>query len=266
MPEGHTIHRAARDQSKRLVGGALRASSPQGRFRAGARRLSGRALERIEPHGKHLFYHWEGGRTLHVHLGLYGRFRLHRAPVPEPRGQVRLRLVGDEHGMDLIGPAACEIVDAKAEAKIRERLGEDPLRPDADPERLWDRVSKSRAPIGTLLLDQSAFAGVGNIFRAEALFEVGLHPEIRGRDLGRERFDALWSSVAAMMRASERINRIVARTPEEAGKPRSRMRGEERLRIYNKSSCLRCSGGVDAWEQAGRRVYACPRCQPRPIA
>ncbi|MFG0275488.1 MAG: Fpg/Nei family DNA glycosylase [Phycisphaerales bacterium] len=264
MPEGHTIHRAARDQTRRLAGRALAASSPQGRFRAGARKLDGRSLEHIEAHGKHLFYRWEGGLALHVHLGLYGRFRLHRAPVGEPVGQVRLRLVGDAHVMDLDGPAACDLVDAKAEAKIRARLGEDPLRSDADPDRLWARVGRSRAPIGALLLDQSAFAGVGNIFRAESLFEIGVHPDVQGRDLGRERFDALWASLRAMMRASERINRIVARRPEEVGKPRSRMQGSERLRIYKKERCLRCGGAVVSWEQAAREVHACPACQPAP--
>jgi endonuclease-8 len=264
MPEGHTIHRAARDQTRRLAGRALAASSPQGRFRAGARRLDGRTLEAIEAHGKHLFYRWEGGLALHVHLGLYGRFRLHRAPVGEPVGQVRLRLVGDAHGMDLVGPAACDFVDAAGEATIRARLGEDPLRADADPERLWRRVAASRAPIGTLLLDQSAFAGVGNIFRAEALFEIGMHPEVRGRDLGRARFDALWASLRAMMRASERIDRIVVRTPEEVGKPKSRMTGAERLRIYKKERCPRCGGPVASWEQAARVVYACRGCQPAP--
>lgn len=56
MPEGHTIHRIARDHSKLLEGRAIRVSSPQGRFTADAERVDGATLERIEPYGKHLFY------------------------------------------------------------------------------------------------------------------------------------------------------------------------------------------------------------------
>jgi endonuclease VIII len=72
MPEGHTIHRAALDQRKMLVGKALEVSSPQGRFSAGAEELSGQTCTAIEAYGKHLIYHFQLGSALHIHLGLYG--------------------------------------------------------------------------------------------------------------------------------------------------------------------------------------------------
>ncbi|HVM14166.1 MAG TPA: DNA-formamidopyrimidine glycosylase family protein, partial [Egibacteraceae bacterium] len=61
MPEGHTIHRLARDHRRDLAGRRIAVSSPQGRFVAGARRLDGRTLLDVEAYGKHLFYRWEGG-------------------------------------------------------------------------------------------------------------------------------------------------------------------------------------------------------------
>ena len=54
------------------------------------------------------------------------------------------------------------------------KLGPDPLRDDADPERLWQRMIKSRKPVGLFLMDQEAVAGIGNIYRAEILFKVGV--------------------------------------------------------------------------------------------
>ena len=55
MPEGHTIHRIARDRGKLLAGRVVRVSSPQGRFGADAERVDGAVLEkRIQPYGKHL--------------------------------------------------------------------------------------------------------------------------------------------------------------------------------------------------------------------
>ena len=56
--------------------------------------------------------------------------------------------------------------------KMSAKLGPDPLREDADGEVLWAKMQTSRKPVGLILMDQSAVAGVGNIFRAEILFKV----------------------------------------------------------------------------------------------
>ena len=69
MPEGHTIHRAARDQAPMVVRKVLAVSSPQGRFLDGAALLDGRRCMAVEACGKHLFYRFAGGDTLHIHLG-----------------------------------------------------------------------------------------------------------------------------------------------------------------------------------------------------
>lgn len=52
------------------------------------------------------------------------------------------------------------------------KLGPDPLRQDADSERLWDKMRISKKPVGGILMDQTAVAGIGNIYRAEILFKV----------------------------------------------------------------------------------------------
>ena len=58
--------------------------------------------------------------------------------------------------------------------KCAAKLGPDPLREDADPELLWERMHKSKKSVGLFLMDQAAMAGVGNIYRAEILFKVDL--------------------------------------------------------------------------------------------
>ncbi len=263
MPEGHTIHRLARDHTRAFAGHELRVSSPQGRFDQGARTLDGRRLESIDAHGKHLFYRWEGARILHVHLGLYGKFRWRRAPFPDPRGAVRLRVLSDERGFDLNGPTACELLDESACAKITARLGQDPLRDDVDVEAAKQRILKSRGAIGRLLLDQSVIAGVGNVFRSEAMFLTGIHPERPGNALTEAEFDALWRSLTDMLRTGVRYNRIITTDPKVIGKPRSRMSAAERLNIYKKETCPRCGAHVSSWELGARTVHACLRCQPK---
>ena len=72
MPEGHSVHRLARQFTDVFAGRRLAVSSPQGRFAAGAALLDGRVLLGGEAHGKQLFLNFEGGLVLRVHLGLYG--------------------------------------------------------------------------------------------------------------------------------------------------------------------------------------------------
>ena len=91
MPEGHTIHRIAIDHSRILRGKPVAVSSPQGRFAADALLVDGVRLKHLEAYGKHLFYHWANGLMGHVHLGLFGRFRVYRGEGPQDGPTVRLR-------------------------------------------------------------------------------------------------------------------------------------------------------------------------------
>ena len=268
MPEGHTVHRLARDHTKAFAGQKLIVDSPQGRFADEASLLTGRKMTNVLAHGKHLFYEWSPGRgaraganLVHVHLGLYGKFRLHKNPAPEPRGAVRVRMIGTEKTFDLNGPTRCEILSKADYQKLLDRLGQDPLKQNADPEVVWNRISKSRAAIGTLLLNQSVIAGLGNIYRAEILFLLGLHPEQPGSSLSREQFDQLWKLSVDLLAIGVRYNRIITVDLSQAGKPASRLKRDERLLVYKKTRCTECNAKIRKWELGARTMYACEKCQ-----
>jgi endonuclease VIII len=264
MPEGHTLHRLARDQRRDLARRPVRASSPQGRFAAGAARLDGQVLERTEAAGKLLFHHYEGGGVLHVHLGLIGVFRRQPAPPGHPVGQVRLRLVGETATWDLSGPNTCAVITADDAEALKARLGPDPLRRDADPERFVRRVRRSRTPIGTLLLDQSVIAGIGNVYRAEILFLHGIHPATPGRALTEETVRAIWDTTVAQLQLGLRRNRIVTIDPAELGTPIKRVRRGEGVYVYRQEHCHRCGTPTRSLTLGGRRISYCPREQPEP--
>lgn len=262
MPEGHTIHRAARRQNAVLAGHVLGASSPQGRFADGAAALDGRRLHRVEAYGKHLFQHWEGGEVLHVHLGLFGRLRERPTPPPEPRGLLRLRLVAPAATIDLSGPTACELVGEEGRDRIVARLGEDPLRADADPERAIADLARRRVPIGAALLDQRIIAGLGNVFRAEVLFICGIDPEREARSLSASELRCVWETSSRVLHDGvRRKGRIVTTDPQEIGRPPSRMRRAERTYVYRQEICRRCGSDVGAVSLANRPCYRCPDCQ-----
>ena len=260
MPEGHTIHRLADDHNRDFAGQILSVSSPQGRFASGARTLDGRQLVNADAHGKHLLYSWDR-KTLHIHLGLYGKFRRHKSPPPEPRGQVRLRVIGDHHAFDLNGPTACELLTKPKVKKLLDRLGVDPLRDDADPQKAWDKISRSRSPIGTILMNQSVIAGVGNVYRSEMLHVLNIHPERKSNTLSRTEFDELWQLIVDLLKIGKRYDRIIIANPEDVGKSRSRMNRKERLLVYKKEFCSCCEAPIETWKLAARNVFACPMCQ-----
>ena len=263
MPEGHTIHRLAREHNALLRGRPLRLSSPQGRFASDAAALDGRVLERAQPYGKHLFYVL-GDDVVHVHLGIYGKFEAHPSPAPAPRGAVRLRIATDEHVVDLRGPTVCERIRPEERDAILRRLGPDPLDPKADRERLWRSVRRRATPIGALLLDQSAIAGVGNVYRAEALYLLGIAPQRPASSLTRAEFEALWETLVRLMRTGVRLNRIVTTEPADRDRRRGRPSDADRHYLWRRTDlpCRRCGSSIRSADLGARTAYWCPVCQP----
>ncbi|RZQ59607.1 Fpg/Nei family DNA glycosylase [Amycolatopsis suaedae] len=267
MPEGHTLHRLARLHKRRYAGAPVGVSSPQGRFAREASILDGQVMVSAEAYGKHLFHDYGPLGTVHIHLGLYGTFAEQRLPEAEPVGQVRLRLAGATHWTDLRGPNRCELLTPPEVAAIVDRLGPDPLRRDADPDRAWRRISRSRTSIAALLMDQSVLAGVGNVYRAEVLFRHGIAPTVPGRALDETVWKDIWADLVGLMRAGVRTGRIdtVAdeHLPEVTGRaPRVDRHGGE-VYVYRRTGqpCLVCGTPVAHADLAGRNLYWCPVCQ-----
>ncbi len=252
MPEGHTLHRLAIEQRKSLAGEVVHVSSPQGRFTA-AEQVDGDVVDAVEAWGKHLFYHFDSGAILHVHLGLFGRFRKQKQPANAPRGQIRLRLQTEDVCIDLSGPTACELLEPDQYEALRARLGPDLLRADASRAQAWKRVKASRRTLGALLLDQSVLSGVGNVYRAEGLFAAGLHPEIRGVDLESRDFTRLWKTLVGMLHDGVRDRRIIT----------LKTGGRRRTWVYKQRLCERCGDAIRVWPLGLRTMYACETCQRR---
>src|SRR5699024_4761887 len=113
---------------------------------------------------------------------------------PAPVGAVRVRLLTARVCADLRGPTVCEAIPPPEAAAHLARLGPDPV---VDGKRRgWTRchanAAHRRTPVGTLLMDQSMIAGIGNIYRAEMLFRAGIDPYTPTVDLREEQLRELW--------------------------------------------------------------------------
>ena len=258
MPEGHTIHRAARDHHRILASQKLIVSSPQGRFCEGASFLDKQICLAVEAFGKHLLYKFDNEYSLHIHLGLFGRIRKQKLPLAEPKGSVRVRLIGKTHLVDINGPTICEVLDQKGVMALIGRIGPDVLRPDANPDFAFEKISRSKAPIGRLIMDQSVMAGIGNIYRSEILWRQAIHPETPGKAINRQTFDQIWNDAKTLLAIGVERNAIITVFDEQLSKKRY----GEKFNIFGKASCPKCEGEIRRFEISGRRTFVCEICQP----
>lgn len=262
------LHRAARLQGKRFKGHAISAASPQGRFAQGAKRLNGQTLEGIDANGKHIFYRFDSGDVLHVHLGLFGKFRVQTQPFPEPSPNARIVLDTETDRLHLAGPTACDVLDEDEAKAVADRLGPDPLLKPADgAEQMVARLRRRSIPIGAAILDQKVIAGLGNVYRAELLFLLGVHPFTRANEVPPETIADLWDLSIKQLKAGERTGRIVTVDPAEVGAPSAaKLTRAERLYAYKRhgQECRRCGDLIRSAEIDSRSIWWCPTCQPDP--
>jgi endonuclease-8 len=237
VPEGDSLHRAAL-RLQVLVGQKVGVETPHPRVAAKrlAERLDGLVLESVEAVGKNLLLRFEGGHVLRSHLRMTGRWRL------EPRGTARagrpwLVLRGDEHEAVLWNGPILEL--DKPVAAAPDILAEEP-----DYETMLARLrAEPQRQVGDALLDQRLVAGIGNIWRSEALWQARISP---------------WSAVGDvdLLAVLEAAHRLMAASVEGARPLR---------RVYRRRgrACRRCGTPIRAHAQgdAARIAYWCPTCQ-----
>ncbi len=246
MPEGDALRLAAR-RLQVLVGQRVEVETPHPRaaVKRLAEQLDGRRLESVEAVGKNLLLRFEGGLVLRSHLRMHGRWQVGRRGGRRA-GLPWLVLRGDEHEAAQWGGPVLEL--GRDEQRLRRGLGPDIL--DRPPElpamvaRL--RAEPQRRAVGDALLDQRLVAGIGNLWRAEALWEARVSP---WRELGATTDDELRAVLDAahrLMRGRLDGARGTSRVYRRAGRP-----------------CPRCGAAVRSRPQGAhaRTTYWCPGCQ-----
>ncbi len=242
MPEGDTLHRAARALAA-LAGEQVEVEAlhPRARATGVAPRLDGRRLERVSAHGKNLLLEFEGSLVLRSHLGMRGSWRVQPLSTAV-RGLPWLVLRGARAQGVLRGGSRLEL-----SARRSLPLGPDILALPLDVEGIVSslRVEAGRE-IGEALLDQRLVAGIGNIWRCEALWQACVSP---------------WEEIVALTDSELRI--VVdqaARLMHE-----SLAGGSPRRAVYRRAGrpCRRCGAPIASRPQgeAARTAYWCTGCQ-----
>ena len=244
MPEGDSLHRAAR-KLQMLVGEQVAVETPHPRAAAErvAERLDGRRLLGVEAIGKNLLLSFEGGLVLRSHLRMSGRWQVVERGASR-HGKPWLVLTGEEREALLWNGPVLELT-----SRATRRLGPDIL---AEPPDLAAMVANLRRAqpsreLGDALLDQRLVAGIGNVWKAEALWRAQLSPWLGLGEASDEELERVLVEASRLMRASLDRGRNERAVYRKAGRP-----------------CPRCGERIRSRGQgdANRTAYWCPGCQP----
>jgi endonuclease VIII len=243
VPEGDSLHRTAR-RLQALVGERVdvETPNPQGKAAIDAGRLNGRRLIAVEAVGKNLVLRFEGGYVLRNHLRMSGRWRV--GPRGKTaRGRPWLVLRGSDREAVLYGGRVLEL-----HGRALRRLGPDILAEPPDLDRMVDNLRRGHGgrEVGEALLDQRLVAGIGNVWRTEALWRARVSPWRPLASLDDAELRRVLVEAARLMRMSVETGREERAIYRRAGRP-----------------CPRCSTPIRSRPQgdANRTAYWCETCQ-----
>jgi endonuclease-8 len=251
MPEGDTIHRTARTLAKAIGKRTVTRCTL-------ADDLVGRTVESVEARGKNLLVRFDDGRTLHTHMMMDGSWHIYRPGERWQRGTFAAVAVVETDAWVAVcfDAPVVELLPPGVEPELVRRLGPDLLDPQADPS---EAVSRMRAygelPIGEALLRQHLVAGIGNVYKSEALFLARVDPFMKVAMLGDPTLESVLGHAQRLMKQN-----LVG----HARVTRRRFSGA-RLWVYGRSGrpCLECGNRIRMRRQGemARSTYYCPRCQ-----
>jgi len=257
VPEGDTIHAAA--QRLRMAFGTDLLVAFEGPRVRGPQPAPGSPM-RVTARGKHLLVGFDGGVTLHTHLGMDGWWRVEQTPgraVPRggPPGQGLIARLSTERASAIVG--GTPTVELLSDADLRRHPVLRMLGPDLCDEAIdLDEIERRldlldpETPIGVVLLDQRPASGIGNVYRSEVLWAEGVAPRARLGEVGQQELRGLYTTAHRLLRAN--IGRRRRTIPSG-------------LAAYERTgrACPRCRTAIKAerlGEQA-RTVWWCPACQ-----
>jgi formamidopyrimidine-DNA glycosylase len=215
--------------------------------------LEGRRFESTRRHGKHLFVELGGGRWLLLHFGMTGSLKYYKDADEEPALARVLISFGNGYHLAFDDQRLFGKVDLieDPDGYIEEnKLGPDPLNLDFPAFR--ERLGGRRGGIKATLMNQRIFAGIGNIYSDEILFQVRLHPKTSVARLNEGALHELHEQTGRVLRVA------IERGTNPGGLPESFLLPHRRAG----EDCPRGNAKIQKTKAAGRTAYYCPTCQP----
>ena len=227
--------------------------------------VEGRAIAGVQRRGKMLVLDFEGGHSLIIHLMMVGQLLLSPPFAGQPR-DVCLELKFADGARLTLGQLRLKHVHLLPTAEVDDwppvaKLGVDPLNEGFTVDLLRRILARKRGMIKTALMNQTAIAGLGNVYTDEILFRARLHPQRRASELSGDEVERLHASIMAeLQRGLEMGGSSEMAFVHLDGSDGSY---QESFQVKGRKGepCFACATPIEKVKVGGRGTYFCPRCQ-----
>jgi formamidopyrimidine-DNA glycosylase len=231
------------------------------------RHLVGRTITALERRGKYLIFHLDDGHAFIVHLRMTGSLLLD-APEPAPpetpqRSRVRATFhLDDGTRLSFVDRRRLGMIWlTRHKGGVVGSLGPEPLDSEFTPEVLLGVLSRRRAPIKAVLLDQEAIAGIGNMYADEALFRSRIHPLRPARDLSRQEVERLHRAIRETLSTAISHKGASVDTYVRPHGGQGAAHYDFMVAHRRGKSCPVCGTAIERIAVRNRGTFFCPRCQ-----
>ena len=226
--------------------------------------LIGRTIEAVHRRGKYLMLGLDDGRWLVIHLRMTGRliWRTREAPDEQyQRAKIELDNGHDLRWSDLRKFGTWRLHESAAE--VIDKLGPEPIDAALTLKIFRERLANRTAAVKAVLLDQRRFAGLGNIYVDEALYEAGIRPDTPAGMLSPAAIKRLFASSRSVLeRGIENRGASFKDYVDGQGEPGSQHMHVQVFRRTGKP-CYACGSEIRRTIVGGRSTHWCPKCQPK---
>jgi len=269
VPEGDTLFRTAAGLRPYLVGRTVTAARTAGPGPVPRlERIIGREIQAVDALGKNLLIRFDNGLEIRTHLRMTGTWHRYRPGERWRRPPARARLVLEVPGAIAVcfDAPVVELLEQRAESlhPALGNLGPDLLDPAFDAAEAIRRLrdpSRADLSIGEALVDQRALAGIGNVYKSEALWIERVSPFARVGELDADALERLVATARRLLVANASSTRGPERvtTTGDRGAPGP-------LYVYGRTGrpCRRCRSPIASTQQGRdlpRTTFWCPACQ-----
>jgi endonuclease-8 len=264
MPEGDTIHRAAKVLHAALAG--KRITTFETVLPALERvELTGRTIEGVRAIGKNLVMDFSGGLHLRTHMRMHGTWHIYRPGERwrKRRADMRIVIATEDFVAIAFNVPIAELHDTASLARQEDmrRIGPDLIGETFDEAEALRRIrERADSEIADVILNQRVVSGIGNEFKSELLFMAGINPFARVEEIADDQ-------LAELLRISRKVMQMNVVKRRQGRETTGSLDPSQKKYVFSRGGdpCRKCGTSIEYAKQGRdvRGTYWCPRCQPR---
>jgi formamidopyrimidine-DNA glycosylase len=256
MPELPEVETLCRQLHQKICNRKILATEVYDNKLSGVKNFKAGKIVKVERQGKTIVIHLENGNSIKIHLRMTGRLLWQKSSARPKHGRWKLSFA-DGH-VFLVDPRRFATV--KVEKTKQEKINND-LLAVFDEKAFLEKQASRKINVKTLLMDQKALAGIGNIYACEILHRSGVSPLRQASALSSKEWKKIFSYAKRILKKGiEKRGTSISDWRDLYG---HRGENQHELKVYGREGekCFVCGDNVCRIKQGGRSTFYCPCCQ-----